>query len=99
VPKTFTVTWDYAAFPVWSGPDNTSGMDATRAIKPELRHELQDWCDRVSSAMWGPDGPEAPGWDGPGDEVVGALDTEGRALADRLQEALGPTSVVEYLPI
>lgn len=86
-----TFAWDYDAFP--------ARVDAEQldAIDPEFRRELQAWSDRVTAAMWGPHGPDAEGWDGPGAAVIAALDGEGRALAQRLHEMHGWE--IEYVPI
>jgi hypothetical protein len=83
--------WDYGAFPVWIDAAQLNELDAS------FQRELQDWSDRVTTAMWGPHGPDAPGWDGPDDAVVQALDAEGRALAQRLHDTVGWQ--VEYEPL
>jgi hypothetical protein len=89
--------WDYTAFPVWAM--SAASGDQVRGIEAGLRSDLQDWSDRVTDAMWGPDGPSAPGWDGPGDAVIERFDEQGRALAARLQDVIGPETAVEYEPI
>jgi CspA family cold shock protein len=87
------IYWDYGAYPVWTTPE----LD--RTIDAGLRAKLQAWSDRVTDAMWGPDGPDAPGWEGPADAIVKQLDVEGRELADRVQEGLGPEISVVYQPV
>jgi hypothetical protein len=90
----YSVAWDYSAFPVWVETNDSGAEHVT--IDHELEQALQDWCDRVSDAMSGPHGPDAPGWDGPGDDVLAVLDAEGAALAIRFQQSLGPSAVVRY---
>jgi hypothetical protein len=91
---TYEFAWDYEAYPVWV-QSRDSGAQHVR-LDPTLEHTLQEWSDRVTDAMSRPNGPDAPGWDGPSDEILAALDAEGAALAVRFQEALGPSAVVEY---
>jgi len=91
------VMWDYAAFPVCGRVG--ASFDLDRAIDAQLRDDLQGWSDRVTDAMWEPVGPDAPGWDGPDDSVIEAFDNEGRTLARRLQDALGPDASVVYQSI
>ena len=83
--------WDYGAFPAWVSEEQPGAID------PALQDLLQAWSDRVTNAMWGPNGPDAPAWDGPGDDVITALDAEGRSLAHRLAESVGWD--IDYVPL
>jgi CspA family cold shock protein len=86
------IVWDQTAYPVWTTPERNSAIDAG------LRAQIQAWSDRVTDAMWG-DGPAAPGWKEPTDDLVEQLNIEGRELAERVQEAFGPDVSVVYQPI
>ncbi len=83
--------WDYSAFPAWVSDEQRD------AIEPALQDELQAWSDRVTHVMWGPNGPDAEGCDGPDDQVIAALDAEGRALAERLRQSTG--WAIAYVPL
>jgi hypothetical protein len=69
------VMWDYAAFPVWGRPGATFDLD--RALDAQLRNDLQDWSDRVTQAVAGPNGPDMPGREGPTDQVVEGVQHRG----------------------
>jgi hypothetical protein len=98
VRERLRVMWDYDAFPVWMIDDGV-GVGASHDIDVGLRDDLREWSDRVTDAMWGPNGPDAPGWSGPGEEVVAGFNHEGEALATRLEQNLGAGAIVEYWPI
>jgi hypothetical protein len=83
--------WDYCAFLAWVSEERRDAID------PALREELQAWSDRLTDEVWGRNGPNADGWDGPGDEAVAALDGEGRVLAQRLHDNVGWD--IEYVPL
>jgi hypothetical protein len=85
----FIVAWDGAAFPVWS----ISGSNRERllGLDPELRHDLQDWSDRVTRTFEGERVPT-------GDEIV-RLNAEGSALTVRVRKTVGRSASVKFSPI
>ena len=89
--------WDYDAFPLWidTGWIGQASSDAL-PIPDLLRNELQDWSDRMTTLMWGPKEPSAPGWGGPDKAELERLNAEGLGLAVRVREELDDSWSVTY---
>lgn len=96
--RSVKVMWDYDASPPlwtdtgWIGP---AGSDAL-PIPDLLSSELRNWSDRMTILMWGPDGPDAPGWGGPDKAELEQLNAEGLRLAVRVRDALDDSWTVTY---
>ncbi len=91
------VMWGYEAFPLWVDT-GWIGQASSHAVPfPEdLQDELQAWSDQMSALVWGPKGPDAPGWDGPNRSDLERLNDDGVRLAVRVQEALDNSCAVAF---
>lgn len=89
--------WDYDAFPLWvdAGWKGQASSDAVPVPEP-LKDRLQAWSDEMTALMWGPNGPDAPGWDGPNRDDLDRLNASGLHLAVRVREALDQSWKVLY---
>lgn len=99
VPKrSVKVMWDYdASPPLWidTGWIGHASSDAVPIPDP-LINELQNWSERMTTLMWGPNGPDARGWGGPDQAELERLNAEGLRLAVRMREALDDSWSVTY---
>lgn len=93
-PVSVKVMWDYTAFPLWSSDVDVEGLQ----LSASLRSDLQDWSDRITDAMWGENGPDAPDHREPPESMVEVLRQEGLALTDRVRNELPQGSVVWFFP-
>jgi hypothetical protein len=91
------VMWDYEALPLWVDT-GWIGQASSHAvpISKDLQDELQAWSDQISALMWGPKGPDAPGWDGPDRTDLERLNDDGLRLAVRVREALDNSWAVVF---
>ena len=87
--------WDYEAFPLWVAHPLGEASSANLPIPDDLRDELQLWSDELTAVMWGPKGPDAPGFE-PNRDVLSALDDRGLLLARRVRAALSAEWLVSY---
>ena len=89
--------WDYGALPLWidSGWAGQASSDAL-PIPERLRNDLQGWSDRMTALMWGPNGPDAPGWGGPNRGELEQLNADGLRMAVRVREELDDSWSVTY---
>lgn len=93
---TVKVMWDYDAFPLWVAHPLGQATSSNLPLPDDLRAELQRWSDDLSAVMWGPKGPDAPGFE-PDRDAVAALDDRGLSLAKRVRSALDASWVVTYV--
>lgn len=92
---TVKVMWDYDAFPLWVARPFGWASSTDLPLPDDLREELQRWSDELTAVMWGPTGPDAPGFN-PDRSAAAALDDRGRLLARRVRAALSKDWVVTY---
>lgn len=97
VDRTVKVMWDHDAFPLWMDVGRIGQTSSSRVPIPEpLKHELQAWSDEMTALMWGPNGPDAPGWDGPDRDDLERLNAAGWHLALLVRKALDQSWKVIY---
>lgn len=90
--------WDYDASPPLWIDTGWIGQASSDALPiPDLpSSELQNWSERMTTLMWGPNGPDAPGWGGPDQAELERLNAEGLRLAVRVRAALDDSWSVTY---
>lgn len=91
------VMWDYEAYPLWVAAGRL-GQASSRGVpvSVDLAADLQSWSDNMTSLIWGRSGPDTRKWDSPDIEALSALNSEGRALAQRVRAELSDEWKVEY---
>lgn len=83
------VMWDYDAFPLWV----TAGRlgQVSSQIVPasaDLSRRLQVWSDELITPIWGPNRPDARGWNGPDPHHLATANEKGQKLADLVRGEL-----------
>jgi len=91
------VMWDHEAFPLWVTAGRP-GQASSRGVpvSDDLARQLEAWSDELTSLMWGPNGPDARGWEGPDPDDLAAVNARGRALAILVRGELDDSWDVTY---
>ena len=91
------VMWDYEVYPLWVVAGRL-GQASSRGVpvSVDLAADLQSWSDNMTSLIWGRSGPDTRKWDSLDIEALSALNSEGRALAQRVRAELSDEWKVEY---
>ena len=82
------VMWDYDAFPLWVTAGRLGQVSSQIVpVSADLSRRLQVRSDGLTTLMWGPNGPDARGWNGPDPHDLATANEKGGSWRTSYEES------------